>query len=91
MVLEVVLTAPLLVSGVLVSVRLLVAEDDRAVRTSLVRALTLEGYDVDAVRDGAEALQFLAGSPDGAPPDLLVLDVSMPAIDGLTVLSLIHI
>ena len=65
--------------------RLLVAEDDRAVRTSLVRALTLEGYEVDAVKDGAEALTFLAESADGSPPDLLVLDVSMPAIDGLTV------
>ncbi len=41
--------------------RLLVAEDDRAVRTSLVRALSLEGYDVDAVKDGAEALRSLAG------------------------------
>ena len=57
------------------------AEDDRAVRTSLVRALSLEGYDVDAVRDGAEALQWLAADT----PDLLLLDVSMPAIDGLTV------
>jgi two-component system response regulator MprA len=64
---------------------LLVAEDDRAVRTSLVRALTLEGYDVDAVKDGAEALQYLTRSSDSEAPDLLVLDVSMPAIDGLTV------
>jgi two-component system response regulator MprA len=62
-------------------VRLLVAEDDRAVRTSLVRALVLEGYDVEAVKDGAEALQRLAD----ADPDLLLLDVSMPVVDGLTV------
>jgi two-component system response regulator MprA len=64
-------------------VRLLVAEDDRAVRTSLVRALELEGYDVEAVTNGAEALERLAGG-DGAV-DLLVLDVSMPLVDGLTV------
>jgi len=61
--------------------RLLVAEDDRAVQTSLVRALSLEGYDVEAVKDGAEALLWMA---DGNP-DLLLLDVSMPAVDGLTV------
>lgn len=61
--------------------RLLVAEDDRAVRTSLVRALSLEGYDVEAVKDGAEALRWVAA----ASPDLLLLDVSMPAVDGLTV------
>jgi two-component system, OmpR family, response regulator MprA len=64
-------------------VRLLVAEDDRAVRTSLVRALELEGYDVDAVTNGAEALERLAGA--GGAADLLVLDVSMPLVDGLTV------
>jgi len=61
--------------------RLLVAEDDRAVRTSLVRALSLEGYDVAAVTNGAEALQRVA---DGNP-DLVLLDISMPVIDGLTV------
>jgi two-component system response regulator MprA len=62
-------------------VKLLVAEDDRAVRTSLVRALTLEGYVVDAVKNGAEALAAVADQP----PDLLLLDVSMPMVDGLTV------
>ena len=50
-------------------------------RTSLVRALALEGYEVDAVKDGAETLQWLANET----PDLLLLDVSMPSIDGLTV------
>ncbi len=59
-------------------------------RTSLVRALTLEGYDVDEVKDGAEALNRLSGqrlADDRVDdmPDLLLLDVSMPAIDGLTV------
>jgi two-component system response regulator MprA len=64
---------------------LLVAEDDRAVRTSLVRALELEGYTVEAVTNGAEALDRLARSDEHAAVDLLVLDVSMPLVDGLTV------
>ena len=59
----------------------LLAEDDRAVRESLVRALTLEGYTVTAVTNGAQALDELHDSM----PDLVVLDVSMPHVDGLTV------
>jgi len=58
----------------------LVAEDERAVRESLVRALTLEGYVVTAVADGAQALDAMRTSP----PDVLVLDVMMPIVDGLT-------
>jgi two-component system response regulator MprA len=61
--------------------RVLVADDDRAIRASLVRALELEGYTVTAVPDGAAALD--AARTD--PPDVLVLDVMMPGIDGLTV------
>jgi two-component system, OmpR family, response regulator MprA len=62
-------------------VKLLVAEDDRAVRASLERALALEGYDVATVRNGAEALSWLAA--DSA--DAVLLDVTMPVVDGLTV------
>jgi two-component system, OmpR family, response regulator MprA len=58
--------------------RLLVVDDDRAVRESLRRALTLEGYDVDLAIDGAEGLARTA-----AGPDAIVLDVAMPEIDGL--------
>ena len=61
--------------------KLLVAEDDRAVRTSLQRALTLEGYVVAAVRNGAEALSWLAAET----ADAVLLDVTMPVVDGLTV------
>jgi two-component system response regulator MprA len=61
--------------------RVLVAEDDRSVRESLVRALKLEGYDVTAVNDGEQALAAL----DADPFDLLLLDVMMPNVDGLTV------
>jgi two-component system response regulator MprA len=61
--------------------RILVAEDDRAVRESLVRALQLEGYTVASANNGAEALEAVR---QGAP-DVLLLDVSMPMVDGLTV------
>ena len=66
--------------------RLLIAEDDRAVRESLVRALGLEGYDVVATGNGAEAID-LAGNAD---PDVVVLDVSMPIVDGLTVCKVLR-
>ncbi len=62
-------------------VDVLLAEDDRAVRESLERALRLEGYDVRAVTNGAQALDALRE----ASADLLLLDVSMPMVDGLTV------
>ena len=63
------------------AVHVLLAEDDRAVRESLGRALTLEGYAVRAVSNGALALDALRETP----ADLLLLDVSMPVVDGLTV------
>lgn len=63
------------------SARVLVAEDDRAVREAVERALRFEGYDVTTVRDGSEALQTLLNDS----PDVIVLDVMMPHIDGLDV------
>lgn len=60
---------------------MLLAEDDRAIRNALERALTLEGYRVTAVADGVEAL----AQAHRTPPDVLVLDVMMPGIDGLQV------
>ncbi|MFF6949539.1 response regulator transcription factor [Streptomyces iakyrus] len=59
----------------------LLAEDDRAIRNALERALTLEGYQVMAVADGVEAL----AQAHRNRPDVLVLDVMMPGIDGLQV------
>ena len=59
----------------------LLAEDDRAIRHALERALTLEGYEVTAVADGVEALAHAHRDR----PDVLVLDVMMPGIDGLQV------
>ena len=63
------------------SARILVADDDKSVRESLVRALTLEGYSVVAANDGAKALDLVKTER----PDVVVLDVMMPAVDGLTV------
>jgi two-component system response regulator MprA len=59
----------------------LVVDDDRAIRESLARALDLEGYDVLTAADGALALQLVGERR----PDVLVLDLSMPVLDGLTV------
>jgi two-component system response regulator MprA len=62
--------------------RILVVDDEPAVRESLRRALSLEGYDVDLAADGAEALDAVAGHAD---PDAILLDVLMPRVDGLEV------
>jgi DNA-binding response OmpR family regulator len=61
--------------------KILVVDDERAVRESLLRALALEGYDVDLAADGEEALE----SVRRAEPDALILDVLMPGVDGLEV------
>jgi two-component system, OmpR family, response regulator MprA len=61
--------------------RVLVVDDEPAVRLALERALRLEAYDVDMAADGREALDRLA---DGTP-DAVVLDVAMPHVDGLEV------
>ena len=61
--------------------RILVVDDDPAVRRSIDRALRLEGYEVVAVSSGGEALEALAQ----APPDALILDLGLPDLDGLTV------
>ena len=57
----------------------LVVEDDRAVRDAVERALTFEGFEVATARDGAEALSAVMNDP----PDVIVLDVMMPHVDGL--------
>jgi two-component system response regulator MprA len=59
--------------------RVLVVDDEHAVRTSLQRALGLERYEVDLAGDGREALQRVATGRY----DAIVLDVSMPTLDGL--------
>ncbi|NUT37683.1 MAG: response regulator transcription factor [Hamadaea sp.] len=59
--------------------RLLVSDDDPAVRQALERALRFEGYRVDLAADGAATLSRIAD----AKPDLVLLDVMMPGINGL--------
>ena len=61
--------------------RILLADDDRAIRESLSRALGLQGYEVVQAPDGAAALSMV----EQERPDAAILDVMMPNVDGLTV------
>ena len=61
--------------------KILVVDDEAAVRASLARALRLERYDVQLAGDGLQALVVLAGEP----VDAVVLDVAMPNLGGLEV------
>ena len=61
--------------------RILLADDDRAIRDSLSRALGLQGYEVVQANDGAAALAMV----EKDKPDVAILDVMMPNVDGLTV------
>ena len=62
--------------------KILVVDDERAVRESLRRALELEGYAVELAEDGRQALERL---DEEAQPDAVILDVLMPGMDGLEV------
>ncbi len=59
--------------------RILVVDDDRAVRDSLRRSLEFNGYDVALANDGVEALARI----NGLDPDALIVDVMMPRLDGI--------
>ena len=61
------------------SPRILVVDDEPAVRDALSRALEIEGFRVELAADGAEGLSRL----DSAEPDLMILDVTMPVMGGL--------
>lgn len=61
-------------------VRVLVVDDEAAVRDALVRALDSEGYETRSAGDGANALSEVARWQ----PEVVVLDVAMPFMDGLT-------
>src|SRR5712691_11538099 len=63
------------------SAAVLVVDDDLPIRRMLERTLAAEGYAVDAAADGGAALAAV----ERAMPDLLVLDVAMPGMDGLAV------
>jgi two-component system response regulator MprA len=60
-------------------VRILVVDDDRAVREALRRTVTLAGYEVQVAEDGEGALERIVQSV----PDAVVLDVGLPGIDGI--------
>ncbi len=66
----------------MLTMKILVVDDERAVRESLRRALELEGYEIELAADGEEALRRLGLEP---PVDATILDVLMPGIDGLEV------
>src|SRR6478752_1552548 len=68
------------------TVRVLVADDDRAIRESLERALELEGYEVTSVADGVQALT----AARRMEPDIVLLDVMMPSVDGLGVCQVLR-
>jgi two-component system response regulator MprA len=66
--------------------RLLIADDDPDVRDSLCRALNRAGYSVTTAANGADAIDTVARSP----VDLIVLDILMPAMDGLAVCRMLR-
>jgi two-component system, OmpR family, KDP operon response regulator KdpE len=61
--------------------RVLVVDDEHSIRRAVGRALTARGYDVQLATDGEEALSVAAAFR----PDLVVLDLNLPALDGLSV------
>ena len=60
--------------------RILIAEDDKAVREFIGRALRLAGHEVASVNDGLAALEALRAKPY----DLLISDIMMPGLDGIS-------
>ena len=63
-------------------VRILIADDDAAIRESLERVLQVEGYDTSTVANGLAVLDGVGGA-GGDTLDLLILDVMMPSLGGL--------
>ncbi len=61
--------------------RVLVVDDEEGILRAVGRALVINGYDVETATDGTIAIRSLAA----AAPDVVVLDVSMPGVDGLEV------
>ena len=61
--------------------RILVAEDEEALRGLIARALAQDSHEVLSARDGAEALDMLCGASE--PFDLLLADIRMPVMDGI--------
>lgn len=66
--------------------RILVVEDDRAIRDALRRSLTSRGHAVTEARDGMQGLESLLSSD----PEVVLLDLGLPDIDGLTLISMMR-
>lgn len=65
--------------------RILVVDDEKDIRKLLKEALTLEGYETDLAKDGAEAVELLKKQPD-----LILLDINLPDMDGYQVCTAIR-
>jgi serine/threonine-protein kinase PpkA len=63
--------------------RILVVEDEEAIRKNLERLLTLEGFEVATAHNGQQALT----AAQAAPPDIVVTDINMPVMDGFELLA----
>jgi two-component system cell cycle response regulator CpdR len=61
--------------------RILIVDDEESMRLLVARAIAMDGHDITAAEDGAEALEIL-GSQDGAF-DLMLTDIQMPIMDGI--------
>jgi OmpR family response regulator RpaB len=66
--------------------KILIADDEANIRRILETRLSMQGHEVAAAKDGAEALELFRGFE----PDLVVLDVMMPELDGFAVLERIR-
>ncbi|MCH3949892.1 MAG: response regulator transcription factor [Acidaminococcus sp.] len=66
--------------------KLLVAEDEPSLNQIIVKRLKIEGYSVDSAQNGAEALEYT----EAAEYDLLIVDIMMPEMDGLTLVKTIR-
>src|SRR2546423_13678080 len=79
----VIFASPRIWSAPQTAMRILVTEDEPRILSFLARGLEAEGFSVDSAADGAEALRRVGG----AHYDLVVLDLLLPHVNGLTVLS----
>jgi CheY-like chemotaxis protein len=73
--------------GVMAQKTVLLVEDDLEIRDILQDLLEAEGYDVIPASHGKQALEFLAAAPVEDLPQLVVLDMMMPLVDGSQVLA----
>jgi len=73
------------------SARILLAEDDEEIRRALESLLSFDGYDVRAVDNGGELMDYLSswilGDTDEAPADVIITDIRMPGFNGLSILE----